>query len=72
MGPVAAEHWCSMNEIAAHLGVTRDTVLTWINNRGMPGVKIGRTWEFKISEVDAWVRAQDSRAEAGTEVNNGQ
>ena len=51
------ERWYSMNEIAEYLGITRDTVLVWIEKRGMPGVKIGRTWKFKISEVDAWMRS---------------
>ena len=47
------ERWVSMNEIADYLGVTRDTVLAWTEKRGMPGVKIGRTCKFKVSEVDA-------------------
>ena len=48
-----------MNEISEYLGITRDTTLAWIEKRGMPGVKIGRTWKFKISEVDAWMRCQN-------------
>ena len=51
------ERWYSMNEISEYLGITRDTVLVWIEKRGMPCVKIGRTWKFKISEVDAWMRS---------------
>lgn len=58
------ERWVSMNEIADYLGVTRDTVLAWTEKRGMPGVKIGRTWKFKVSEVDAWMRREnESRSE---------
>lgn len=57
MGNENIERWYSMNEIAEYLGITRDTALTWIEKRGMPGVKIGRTWKFKISEVDTWVRS---------------
>jgi excisionase family DNA binding protein len=38
------------------LGVSRDTVLTWIAKRGMPASKVGRLWKFKISEVDSWVK----------------
>ena len=50
------ERWYSMNEIAAHLGVSRDTVLSWIENKNMPAHRIGRLWKFKVSEVDEWVR----------------
>ena len=57
MGNEQIERWCSMKEISEYLGITRDTVLSWIEKRGMPGVKVGRTWKFKISEVDAWMRS---------------
>jgi len=54
------EKWSSMNEIAEHLGISRDTVLSWISDKNMPAHKIGRLWKFKISEVDEWVRTGKS------------
>ena len=51
------ERWYSMKEICAHLGVSRDTVLAWIENRNMPAAKIGRLWKFKVIEVDVWMKS---------------
>lgn len=51
-----ADKWLSMNEITEHLGVSCDTVLSWIIKKKMPAHKIGRLWKFQISEVDAWIK----------------
>lgn len=51
------ERWSSVDEVAEHLGVARDTVYRWIENRGLPAQKIGRLWKLKLSEVDEWVKA---------------
>ena len=58
----------SVDEIAAHLGIKRDTVYKWISERKMPGHKIGRLWKFNKAEVDEWVKAggaDDHRASEG-------
>lgn len=52
-----ATRWLSVEEIAHHLGVSRDTVYSWINTRQMPAHKVGRLWKFQTQEVDAWVRS---------------
>lgn len=52
-----AEPWLSADDIAAHLGVTKDTVYTWIAEKAMPAHKVGRLWKFQASEIDEWVRA---------------
>lgn len=51
-----SEPWRSADDIAAHLGVTKDTVYSWIADKHMPAHKVGRLWKFQASEVDAWVR----------------
>lgn len=50
------EPWVSLEDIAKHLDVSKDTVHRWIRNRAMPAHQIGKLWKFKVSEVDDWVR----------------
>ena len=51
------DRWLSVDEIADHLGIKRDTVYKWISERQMPGHKIGRLWRFNKKEVDEWVKS---------------
>lgn len=51
-----AEPWLSASEIAQHLGVTQDTVYSWIAEKDMPSHRVGRLWKFQVSEIDEWVR----------------
>jgi excisionase family DNA binding protein len=51
-----AEPWVSVEHVAKHLGVAKDSVYRWIDHNGLPAHKIGRPWKFKLSEVDNWVR----------------
>lgn len=55
-----AEPWLSADDIAAHLGITKDTVYAWITDKRMPAHKVGRLWKFQTSEVDEWVRSGGS------------
>ena len=50
------ESWLSADDIAAHLGVTKDTVYTWIAEKALYAHKVGRLWKFQASEIDDWVR----------------
>ena len=51
------ERWCSTKEMCDYLGVSRDTLLNWINDKNMPASKVGRSWKFKTSEVDEWIKS---------------
>lgn len=61
-----SEPWLSAEEIAAHLGVTKDTVYIWIADKAMPAHKVGRLWKFQASEVDDWVRSAGARSTTTT------
>lgn len=60
------EPWLSADEIAAHLGVTKDTIYTWIAEKDMPAHKVGRLWKFQSTEVDDWVRSEGAASENPT------
>jgi excisionase family DNA binding protein len=49
--------WLSVDEMATYLGVSRDTVYRWIENRGFPAHKVGRSWKSKVAEIDDWVKS---------------
>lgn len=52
----AIEPWYSLEEIARHLGVSKETIYRWLERRNMPAHRMGKLWKFKPSEVDAWVQ----------------
>lgn len=63
-----AERWLSVEEIAGHLGVSKETIYRWLEkdrNRRIPANRIGRLWKFKASEVDEWIRRGEAQDEKG-------
>ncbi|WP_437907561.1 helix-turn-helix domain-containing protein [Sorangium sp. So ce327] len=55
---MTAEPWVSLEDVAKHLGVAKDSVYRWIDTRSLPAHEIGRLWSYKLSEVDEWGRAE--------------
>ena len=51
------EAWCSVEEIAKHLGVSKETIYRWLEAKKIPAHRIGKLWRFKPTEVDSWVRS---------------
>lgn len=51
------ERWLSVEEIATHLGVSKETVYRWLEREKVPAHRVGRLWKFKASEVDKWIIA---------------
>lgn len=60
---MTAEPWVSVDQIAEHLGVTRDSIYRWIDRKGLPAHRVGRLWKFQVSEVDDWVRGGGAEEE---------
>lgn len=65
----ATEPWLSVEEIAQHLGISKETVYRWLEKKKIPAHRVGKQWRFKPSEVDKWVRQGDATQEKFTEGN---
>ncbi len=51
------EHWVTVDDVAAHLVVTRDSIYRWMQSKGLPAHRVGRAWRFRLSEIDNWVQS---------------
>lgn len=49
------ERWLSVEEIAAHLGISKETVYRWLEKKKIPAHRVGKLWKFRMTEVDSWV-----------------
>jgi len=49
--------WLSVDEVSQYLGVKRDTIYKWLENKRMPAHKVGRLWKFQRIEIDAWIKS---------------
>lgn len=54
------ERWLSVEEIAAHLGISKETIYRWVEREKIPAHRVGRLWKFKASQVDSWVLKGES------------
>lgn len=61
------ESWVSVDEVAKHLGIAKDTVYRWIESKSLPAHRVGRLWKFKLSQVDAWIEAGGAAETEGVE-----
>jgi excisionase family DNA binding protein len=50
------DKYIQINDIAEHYSVSVSTVRGWIRTNAIPYLQVGRTFRFKLSEVDAALR----------------
>lgn len=51
------EPWLSVEGIAEHLGVSKETIYKWLDKKKIPAHRVGKLWKFKATEVDSWIFA---------------
>lgn len=59
----AEDRWLSVEEIAEHLGVSKESIYRWLERGKIPAHRVGKQWRFQTEEVNEWVR----RGEASDE-----
>ncbi len=57
VGDTERVRWSSVSEIAAYLGVSKDTIYTWLSQKRIPAYRVGKLWKFQVSEINEWVRS---------------
>lgn len=67
---IAKERWVNIDEVASHLGVTKDSIYRWVEKKHFPAHRVGRLFRFKLSEVDEWVRRGGGAADEETDHKN--
>ena len=59
------EKYCSPEDIAKMLKVSAETVRRWYRKGDLPGFSNGGSIRFKISDVDAFIKANTKEAANG-------
>ncbi len=65
----AVEQWLSVEEVAQHLKVSKESIYRWIERGKIPAHRVGRLWRFSAKEVDESVRRGDLAEDASQEIS---
>ena len=60
MDKSSTEKWVDTKTVAEYLHVNKQTAFTWIAQKKLPAVRLGKSWRFRLSEIDAWLRPGDT------------
>lgn len=58
----------SIEDAVKYLNVSRNTLYDWINNEGLPAIKIGRILRIRKESLDTWIKDQEDLSDLGPEV----
>lgn len=45
----------NVKQVAKYLQLKESTIYSWAQDGKIPAIKIGRTWRFRRSDLDAWL-----------------
>ena len=45
----------NVKQVAKYLQLKESTIYSWAQDGKIPAIKIGRTWRFRQTDLDAWL-----------------
>ena len=55
------EEIMTLKEVAQYLKLTEKTAYRLAAEKKLPGFKVGGSWRFKMSDLEAWIEEQKSK-----------
>jgi excisionase family DNA binding protein len=55
----------TLEEVAAYLRLTPQTIYKWAQERRIPAAKLGKEWRFRKSTIDLWLDDQMRGGDSG-------
>ena len=52
---MSSETLLNVKQVAQYLQLKESTIYSWAQDGKIPAIKIGRTWRFRRSDLDAWL-----------------
>lgn len=47
--------WLSVQQVAKYIGVSKETIYRFLENKQIPSYRIGKLWRFHSAEIDGWI-----------------
>jgi len=66
-GPSRDNEILTIEEVAAYLRLTPQTIYKWAQEKRIPAAKLGKEWRFRKSIVDRWLDEQILSSDSGFE-----
>jgi len=48
----------TVKEVSVYTGVSPDTIYTWVSQKRIPYVKVGRLVKFDVELLEKWIKQQ--------------
>ncbi len=45
----------NVKQVADYLQLKESTIYSWAQDGKVPAIKIGRTWRFRLTDLDEWL-----------------